>query len=326
MSEELVKVEKAKSKKDGLYILIIILLLLLSGFLGWKLSNKNKEINELSFEKTELTTEMNVLNEMMYEQGVEAGEDLKSNLQNMLADYETMESMNTELNDSIVEQKEKIISILAELKKEKKNKKYYAGKVYKLEKETETLRSIMKDYVRTIDSLNTENFTLRTDLTNTRNDLTTVIQDRDNLQSHANDLSMKVNAGSKLSAIGILSEGIKEKSSGSFKPTDRANRATHIRSCFTIGANTIASAGNKTIYMRVIAQNGNVLYTTNNNTFKTGDGKNLVFSDKKTINYQKEVIDVCIFHKLSNDIEKGNYTTQLWCEGALIGKNSFVLK
>ena len=171
--------------------------MILSGFLGWNLSNKNKLIKELGFEKNELSTEMAEMNEMMYDQGVEAGEDLKTNLENMLADYNTMESLNTELNDSILEQKQKIMDILADLEKEKKNKKYYARKVYKLEKETETLRSIMKSYVRTIDSLNTENLVLRTDLTNTQNDLSNVIQDRNQLQTQADDLSKQVSAGSK---------------------------------------------------------------------------------------------------------------------------------
>ena len=317
---------KEKSKSGGLYILIIIALLLLSGFLGWKLSSKNKEINELSLLKTELETERDELSEMLYAQGLAAGEDLKENLQNMLVDYETMEALNTNLNDSIVREKQKIVELLADLEKEKKNKKYYASKVFKLEKETETLRSIMKDYVRTIDSLNTENLTLRTDLTNTRNDLTTVISDRDNLQEKAEGLSKKVSEGSKLSALSIISEGIRERSTGSYKETDRAGRATHVRSCFTIAANKIASAGNKTIYMRVLDQNGNTLYTSSGNSFTTEDGKNLVYSDKKAINYQNSVIDVCIFHKLSKEIDAGNYVAELWCEGAKIGTNSFTLK
>jgi len=324
MSEE-IEVEE-KSKKGGLYILIITALLILSGFLWWKLSTKNKEINLINAQNTELTAERDILSEMMYEQGVEAGEDLRENLQNMLDDYETMENLNTDLNDSILEQKQKIVDILAELEKEKKNKKYYAGKVYKLEKETETLRAIMKDYVRTIDSLNTENLVLKTDLTNTRKDLSTVIQDRDVLQSQTEDLTKQVNEGSKLSALSIVSEGIRERSSGSYKPTERANRTTHVRACFKIGSNKIASVGNKTIHMRVIAQDGSVLYSSNSNTFKTEDGKNLVFSDKKTINYQKDVVDVCIFYKLAKEITKGDYTTELWCEGVLIGKNSFALK
>ena len=56
--------------------------------------------------------------------------------------------------------------------------------------------------------------------------------------------------------------------------------------------------------MRVITQDGNILYSSNSNTFKTEDGKNLVYSDKKTINYQREVLDVCIFYKIGSGIIK----------------------
>ncbi len=317
---------KQKKSRDGLYIFIILLMMCGGGYLGWSLSEKNKQINECTFANDEMSKELGELNEMMYDQGLAAGEDLKTNLQNMLSDYEQMEALNTDLNDSISMQKEKIQTILAELEKEKGNKRYYASKVRELEEETETLRAIMKDYLRTIDSLHTENIILKTDLDNTKNSLNEVTSDRDNYKVKTEELSNKVNAGSKLTASGIVSEGIKEKGSGSFKETDRAKSCTHIRSCFTVGENRISSPGNKTIYMRIITPDGNVLYSSSSNNLNTEDGKTLIYSDKKSINYQNESIDVCIYYKLTNEIPKGNYICELWCEGVRIGINKFVLK
>jgi hypothetical protein len=317
---------KEKKSKDGLYILIILLLLMGGGYLGWQMSQKNKAINECELLNGELDTELGDLNEMMYDQGLADGEDLKENLQNMLFDFNSMEDLNTHLNDSIVAQKEKIEQMLVDLEKEKGNKRYYARKVRELNEETETLRSIMKDYIRTIDSLNTENIILKTNLTNTKVDLTNMTSDRNDYKNQTEDLTDKVNAGSKLIANAILSEGIKEKGSGSYKMTERANRCTHIRSCFTIGENKIASAGNKTIYMRIITPQGGILYKSNSNTLSTQDGKSLLYSDKKSINYQNQLIDVCVFYKLTKDITKGNYIAELWCEGVRVGTNKFVLK
>jgi len=315
-----------KKSKDGLYILIIILLLLVGGYLGYLISQKNKEINECEFSYNENEKELGDLNEMLYSQGVADGEDLKENLQNMLFDFESMENLNTDLNDSILAQKNKIETMLIDLEKEKGNKRYYARKVRQLTEETETLRMIMKDYVRTIDSLYTENVILKTDLSNTQVDLTNMTSDRDNFKTQSDELTAKVIAGSKLIANGMVSEGIKQKGSGSFKETTRASRATHIRSCFTIGKNKIATNGNKMIYMRIITPGGSVLYTSNSNTLSTQDGKILLYSDKKSINYQNESLDVCIFFKLKSEIESGNYIAELWCEGVKIGKNNFVLK
>jgi len=315
-----------KKSKDGLYILIIILLLLVGGYLGWQISQKNKIINECEFSYNENEKELGDLNEMLYDQGVADGEDLKANLQNMLFDFESMEELNTDLNDSILAQKNKIEGMLIDLEKEKGNKRYYARKVRELSEETETLRAIMKDYVRTIDSLHTENVILKTDLSNTQVDLTNMTSDRDNFKTQSDELSAKVIAGSKLIANGMISEGIKEKGSGSFRETTRASRATHIRSCFTIGENKIAAKGNKMIYMRIITPGGSILYSTSSNTLATQDGKTLLYSDKKSINYQNQSIDVCIFYKLTKEIESGNYIAELWSEGVRIGTNNFVLK
>ncbi len=318
--------EKGGKKRDGAYIVIIILLLLGGGYLGYLLSEKNKAINTCANEKSDIETEMAALNEMMYEQGLATGDDVKMNLENMLTMYDKMESENQGMNDSIMAQKEKIQGLIAELDDAKGDKKRYASKVYKLQKETETLRSIMKDYIRTIDSLNTANGVLTENLNATLQDLDQMTQSRNELQSTTDELSDKVSKGSKLTAFSFLSEGIKEKGSGSYKETNRASRCTHIRSCFTVGENSIAQAGNKTVYMRIISPAGSVLNAGNSNTLTTEGGQSLLYSDKKTINYQNKAVDLCIFYELTQEIESGNYKAEMYCEGVKIGTDNFVLK
>jgi hypothetical protein len=318
--------EPEKKKRDGLYIIIIVMLLLAGGFLGWTLSEKNEQINNCQNERDELVIEMEGLNEMMYDQGLDMGEDVKENLQNMLAMYDKMEIDNGDMNDSIQAQKDKIASLITELEDAKGDKAYYASKVYKLNQETQTLRSIMKDYIRTIDSLNVANGVLTESLAETLSDLDETQTNLTNVTSERDDLSDKVNKGSKLSAFGFTSEGIKEKGSGSYKETTKAGRCTHVRSCFTIGDNSIASKGNRTVYMRVTTPGGSVLNSSQSNTFKTEAGQSLLYSDKKTINYQNQSVDICIFHRLTVELTKGNYVAQIYCDGVMIGSDTFVLK
>jgi len=317
--------EGNQKKRDGLYIIIILLLLLGGGYMGYLISEKNKTLNACDTEKTELIAEMEALNVMMHDQGLAIGEDLRANLQSMISQYDDMEISNQSMADSIQAQKDRITTLIQELDDTKGDKKHYMSKVYALQQETETLRNIMKDYIRTIDSLNTVNQGLVVDLDQTKENLNIVSTERDDYKNQTNELTDKVNKGSKLSASGFLTEGIKEKGTGSYKETDRADNCTHIRSCFTLGENSIATPGNKTVYMRIVTPGGSVLYENNNNTFKSGD-QSLLYSDKKTVNYQNQQIDLCIFYKLTSTIEKGNYTAQIYCEGALIGSNNFVLK
>lgn len=318
--------EKGGKSRDGLYIIIILLLLLGGGYLGWLMSEKNKALNDCSNEKLALETELVELNEMMHDEGLAIGDNVMDNLRNMMSMYEQMEVTNADMADSIQAQKDKISGLMLELEDAKSDRSHYLSKVYKLQKETETLRSIMKDYIRTIDSLNMANAGLTQDLSNTQNQLSNTQNQLSTTQNELNDMTDKVNKGSKLNAFGFTTEGIKEKSSGSYKEVDRASACTHIRSCFTIGDNAIASKGNRTVYMRIITPGGSVLYESNNNTFKTDDGQSLLYSDKKTINYQNQSVDVCVFHKLSQEIAKGNYIAQIYCDGVLIGTDKFVLK
>ena len=317
--------EGSGKKRDGLYIIIILLLLLGGGYMGYLISEKNKTLNVCDDEKTALIAEMEALNVMMHDQGLAIGEDLRANLQNMIAQYDDLEITNQSMADSIQAQKDKIAGLIQELDATKGDKKRYMSKVYALQQETETLRSIMKDYIRTIDSLNTVNQGLVVDLDQTKQNLNEVSTERDDLKNQTTELTDKVNKGSKLSAFDFLTEGIKEKGTGSYKETDRAESCTHIRSCFTLGDNSIATPGNKTVYMRIVTPGGSVLYENNNNTFKSGD-QSLLYSDKKTVNYQNTQVDLCIFYKLTSTLEKGNYIAQIYCEGTMIGSDTFVLK
>ena len=318
--------DKTAKKRDGLYILIILLLLGGIGYMAYSLSDKNKQISDCDNEKTALENEMADLNEMMYDQGLDMGDNVKQNLQNMLTMYDKMESDNVEMNDSINAQKERIQALMTELEDAKGDKRYYASTVAKLQKETETLRSIMKDYIRTIDSLNTANGVLTENLNKTLTDLDQMTESRNNYQSTASELTDKVNKGSKLTAFGFVTEGIKEKGTGSYKEADRASRCTHIRSCFSVGENAIATAGNKMVYMRIITPSGSVLSSSNANTLQTEGGQSLLYSDKKSVNYQNKAVDLCIFYELGVELEAGNYVVEIYCEGVKIGQDPFVLK
>jgi hypothetical protein len=310
-------------KKDGMYVFIIILLIAALGALGLLIANKNKNLNQCSIEKASLESDMAGMEDMMGQYvGSEKG-NIKEDLRSMLEMYDNQLLKNNANKDSIQLQKDKITSLLQELDN---NKKSSARQIYKYKKETETLRKIMKGYIQTIDSLNTLNVGLRTDLETTNTALTNVSTERDALKEKTSTLESKVAAGARLNAFNIYTAGMKYKLDGSLKENEKSGKVAKIRSCFTIGENAIAQSGSKNIYLQVITPDGKVLYQRSSNVINI-DGANILYSDKKEIDYQNQSIDVCVYYDTNGaDLVKGNYIVKLYADGAVIGKDSFTLK
>jgi hypothetical protein len=78
--------------------------------------------------------------------------------------------------------------------------------------------------------------------------------------------------------------------------------------------------------MQVISPDGRTLQQRSSNTIQTENGA-VPYSDKKEIDYQNERIDLSIFYDLKGeDAAKGNYKVKIYCDGNLIGSDSFTLK
>lgn len=311
-------------KRDGLYILLILMLLGLSGVLGFIIVNKNKQIEACVNEKIILENDLLGMEDMLASYvDVEKG-DMKSELRQMLRMYDEALLKNDSNRDSIEIQKARINELLNELDTQKKKS---AREIYLLKKETETLRSIMKDYVRQIDSLFTVNTGLKSELSESRTQLSSVTSERNQLAEKANTLESKVQTGARLSAYSIVTVGLKYRSiGGALREHTRAGKIDKIRSCFTVSENALAKAGSKYIYLQVISPDGRVLTSSSTNVVSI-NGVNTLYTERKEIDYQNQSIDVCIYYDVTQDeLAKGNYIVKIFADGSEIGKDSFTLK
>jgi hypothetical protein len=201
-----------------------------------------------------------------------------------------------------------------------------ASQLFQLRKENETLRGIMKSYVIQIDSLNTLNLKLTSDLDQTTTTLNTTKEERDMFKLDAEEKGAQVKKGSKLQAFGFGSVGLKMKLNNTTEVTNHARSVVQIKSSFTISENPITPSGKKVVYMQVINPDGKTMQTKSSNTVQTDLG-NIAYSDKKEIDYQNERIDLSIYYDLKGEEAlKGNYKVKIYCEGNLIGTDSFTLK
>jgi hypothetical protein len=136
----------------------------------------------------------------------------------------------------------------------------------------------------------------------------------------------KVKIGQKLQAFSINTTGLRMKLNNTTEASDKAKSCVQIRSSFTISENSLANAGTKTVYMQIIDPDGKTLQAKSSNTVQLEQGT-IAYSDKKEIDYNNQSIDLSIYYDLKNkEAIKGNYKVKIYCDGLLIGSDSFSLK
>lgn len=323
MTESTHTPEPQKKKGTGGYIAVIIILLLALGGMFFWLSNERSKFSECTEKNDILEADMQGMNEMLEGYVGNMSNDLKTDFQNMLKTYDALLTKDKSKADSINAQKERIQELLDELESGKKMSAY---QISKLRKENETLRKIMKDYVYEIDSLNTLNLKLTSKLDSTSTQLNVTREERDQIKQVAEEQSKTIDKAKKLTTGNFSSGALRGKLNGTTTETTKARGAVQLKSSFTIMENSVASKGNKEVYMQITDPNGKVFQKRSSNITSTESG-DVPYTDMKTINYTGSRIDVAIYYDLNDqEIDKGNYKVKIYCQGQLIGSDSFSLK
>ena len=316
-------------KSNGAFITIILILLIGLALMAYKSSAKNTELNACNNKTKEMLADLEAMNQMMVDMGFDVdgmSNDLTKDFTAMLKTYDELIEKDASKADSLNIQKEKILGLMQDLENSKKNGRLNARKIAQMTRENNTLRTIMRGYVVQIDSLNTLNVKLTSDLDQTTTKLNSTETERDAYKSEAEVSKEKVKIGQKLQAYGISSVGLRMKLNNTTEETNKAKQCVQIRSSFTISENSLANTGAKTVYMQIIDPDGKTLQSRSSNSVQT-DAGSIAYSDKKDIDYQNQQIDMSIFFDLqSKEALKGNYKVKIYCDGALIGTDSFSLK
>jgi hypothetical protein len=310
-------------KSNGAFLMITMILLAGLGVMAYLWSKKNAELNDCMNKNTLLRADMKGMDDMMSGYVGNMSKDLKTDFKNMLKTYDALIAKDKTKADSLNVQKQKIQSLLDEMNR---NKRMSASQLLRMQRENETLRTIMKGYVKQIDSLNTLNLKLTSVLDETTTKLTTTTEERDQFKAEAEQKTEQVRKGSRLQAYGFTSVGLRMKLNDMPEPTNRARNVVQIKSSFTLSENPITPAGRKVVYLQVVNPDGKTLQNKTSNAIQTENGT-VAYSDKKEIDYQNERIDLSIFYDLrGEEAIKGNYKVKIYCDGNLIGSDSFTLK
>ena len=291
---------------NKVYIGLIVLLGLLCAYLGYKVSSKQTEIVKKITEVEDITADR---------------ERVQLELEKMKFSYDTLRTDNEQLSAEMFAQKEQIESLL----KRVKNTDY---DLYKIRKEAETLRGIMKGYVYQIDSLNVLSRAQAEEISGLKTDLGKERDKRSALNSEKEALEGKLEAGAILAAGDISSSAVRLKSSGKQVETDRASKAELIKTCFSLRKNLISPSEEKFLYLRIQAPSGTILNPNGSEVSRVFDGKLSPYSIRRVVNYAKEEMDVCVFYNVPSvgSMAKGNYTVYIYEQEHKIGQTSFSLR
>ncbi|MDA3866047.1 MAG: hypothetical protein PF489_04765 [Salinivirgaceae bacterium] len=248
----------------------------------------------------------------------QAKDSLEYNLENMIAEYESLQTNNDAVNQELLEEKERVKSVLEKLRNERT---YSRSKFKEYEKELGTLRKIMRSYIVQIDSLNQSNIALRKENKQVRTRYRSVETQNQELSEKVEEASRKVEVASVLRAISVSAEGLNKNG----KERSRNKQIDKFRACFTIDENRIVEPGTKTIYMRIITPADFVLENQQLDSVMVNDTK-IMYSAKRDLEYANKPIDMCIYYQVYETLPEGVYVFELIHGNNIIGSTSMELK
>ncbi len=295
-------------KKSGLLWVLIGLLAITNAVTFWMYLQEKNNGNQTIVLKEQIIIER---------------DNVKNELLQLQKDYGSLKTNDAALQAEIDAKKAEIDELLANAEKHKGDPYIIA----KLKKETETLREIMRGYVRTIDSLGTLNKTLIIEKDNVLKDLATEKGKITNLNKEKDDLSATVQKGSILSCFNVSAKGVKFKSGGKKEvETTKASRTQKIKVSFSLGGNKIAKSGEKTVYVRIVTPDGKEMAKSYDDNYRfTFNKSGGYFAGKETLNYANTEISGVTYCEGQGELVPGNYIIEITCDGALIGNTTLRL-
>ena len=293
-NEEKSENEAVKKTLKGYQIIVVLLAIILAG-LSVLYFNLNRQQQE---EYQMLEVERN---------------NIQGELTNMISEYDSLKFES----DSIAATLNEATRTIEQLKNERR---LNYNTIKKYQKEVGTLRAVMKNYLRQIDSLNTINKKLSGENVNLRQEISSLNLRADKAEEQAKEFQNKVKQGSILHARDITLVALNAND----KVISRVSKAAKLRVDFTIGANELAKAGNRPIYLCITSPDGYLLSTDATPTF-VYQGVKKGYSESREVDYQNEDVDVSIFYKGSAFIP-GTYKIELYMDGNKVGAAEIAMK
>ena len=293
--EERERKERNTDLRKVMYVLIGVAALL-AGALAYIWIQKSSLVKELEVEKEDLTEQIVAL---------------QGDYANLSSEYDTI---NSQLDSS----REEVAQLVERIKKTEATNR---AQMRQYEKELGTLRSIMRNYITQIDSLNTLNHKLTADAAAARKEAAESRKANKELTQQVENLGAQVAAGSVLKARGIRLDPY----NAADKVTDRSSRVVRMLTTLSRVENDLAPKGPVRVYIRVKDPEG-ILLTNGNQVSFNYQGSTMNASASREVDYEGKEVELSIY---LNDIpayEKGIYTVEAYTKDSFLGSAEVLLR
>ena len=293
--EERERKERNTDLRKVMYVLVGVAALL-AGALAYIWIQKSSLVKELEVEKEDLTEQIVAL---------------QGDYANLSSEYDTI---NSQLDSS----REEVAQLVERIKKTEATNR---AQMRQYEKELGTLRSIMRNYITQIDSLNTLNHKLTADAAAARKEAAESRKANKELTQQVENLGAQVAAGSVLKARGIRLD----PNNAADKVTDRSSRVVRMLTTLSLVENDLAPKGPVRVYIRVKDPEG-ILLTNGNQVSFNYQGSTMNASASREVDYEGKEVELSIY---LNDIpayEKGIYTVEAYTKDSFLGSAEVLLR
>lgn len=193
-----------------------------------------------------------------------------------------------------------------------------AAEILRLKKELATVRAVLRDYVRQVDSLQQINEALTKERDAALVDAERTRRENNTISENNKKLTEKVEVASQLNATGIGISALKKNG----KAAKRSKDITRFSVSFTVARNVTAQTGNRTFYIRMLKPGQDVLHKSGSFSY---ENKSIEYSASITREYTGEELHVTAYIPVDEYISAGNYSAYIFADGQMIGSGSITV-
>jgi len=220
---------------------------------------------------------------------------IQNELSEMISRYDTIDVQNKALSKQLEASKLRLEQALDSIK----TLKLTANLLTQYRSKVKLLKDERNNILNLIEQLEIKNKTLKTEVTQSKAQLTSVKKIVDTLKDNnlklENDnitLKKQIVTASQMQVIMLDAKAIKRVRRHKAVTTDKAKRTNKLLVEFVIPKNDLISTGKKDIYIQVVSPNNNVV--SNKDEVKFGK-QTLTYSKKLDVNFTNEDVEISTF-------------------------------